>query len=233
MTSILRGDGFVSAVLIGLPVMELADAPVPAGLAFAIAIAAVLMLLAWVGRGTGPSGSTRRSGAQFPATSAAGNEVRAQAVFRLVDDLLDPQAVQAIGKIALDDLPGRGAKELHAQGLKHGDQPGRGIGVAGKYHSHHAPLAACFIAHDNLRVHRDDLRWHCVRRDERGALEKALQRLTRLEKREIGEIGFRDQHHHRLRCQAACPDYLLLSCVLTISRSRFLSSGPMRRSSSR
>lgn len=38
--------------------------------------------------------------------SAAHDEVRTQAVLRLVNDLLDPQAVHAVGQCAVDDVRG-------------------------------------------------------------------------------------------------------------------------------
>ena len=47
MTTTLRGDGLASAVLLGLPVMELLDAHNFAILAAAIVVAFVFIVLAW------------------------------------------------------------------------------------------------------------------------------------------------------------------------------------------
>ena len=81
--------------------------------------------------------------------SAPGDEVRAQAVLGLVEDLLDAQPVYAVGKAALDDPGWRGAQELHAQGLEHRDQAGRRIGVAGEHDAQDPAFSAGLVAQDD------------------------------------------------------------------------------------
>jgi hypothetical protein len=48
MRNIVRSDGFASAALLGLPVMEVLDAGAFVSLAAAVIVAAALIALAWV-----------------------------------------------------------------------------------------------------------------------------------------------------------------------------------------
>jgi hypothetical protein len=175
MGNTLRSDGLAGAALLGLAVMELLDVRGFASLAPVIIVALLVIGLAW--------------------RSAAGDEVAAQAVLGLVEDPLDPHAVRTLGESALDDVPGGGGEEPHAQRLEDRDQPGGRIGVAGEYHSYQAPLAARFVLQHDLRIHGHDVPRHGIGRDDRCTPEQTPQLSGLRQEREVGEIGLREEEH--------------------------------------
>lgn len=126
------------------------------------------------------------------AASATDDEVRAQAVLRLVEDLLEPQAVHAIGELALDDLVLRCAQKPYAQRVEHGDQPRIGVRVVREDDTHCPAFSGGLIVENDLTIHCDDSVWHLVGPDHRGGFEQLAERRVRLKQGQIGEIGCRN-----------------------------------------